>query len=175
MKKILPVMFFLSVVIFAQSVPISTVNSVDLERYSGKWYEISKIPNSFQDHCEKNTTANYEIDDEGDIIVTNACVDFQDELVESEGLAKIVDNETNSKLEVSFVSILGWNVFWGDYWILGLDENYRFAVIGTPSRKYGWILSRTPQMAEDDLEECYQILENNGYKRNKFELSVQEY
>ena len=159
---------------FAQETQIVTVDSVDLKKYTGTWHEISKIPNSFQDHCIKNTTANYKINEDGDIIVTNRCIDEDGEIDDADGLAIIVDKETNSKLEVSFVSLFGWHLFWGDYWILGLDEDYKYAVIGTPSRKYGWILSRTPQMLDSDLENCYKIFEKNGYDRSKFELSLQE-
>ena len=145
-----------------------TVDTVDLELYQGTWYEISKIPNSFQDHCIKGTTANYQLNDEGNIIVINRCFDEDNESDEAEGLAKIVEGSGNSKLEVSFVSIFGWHLFWGDYWILGLDEDYRYAVIGTPSRKYGWILSRTPNMEDEDLEICFKVFEKNGYSRKSF-------
>lgn len=171
------IILILPILIYAQDSNesiITTVEHVDLNRYVGTWYEISKIPNSFQDHCIKNTTANYSIDADGDIIVINQCMDKDREVDDARGLAKVVDKKTNSKLEVSFVSILGWHIFWGDYWILGLDEDYRYAVIGTPSRKYGWILSRTPQMLESDLEYCYKIFEENGYDRSSFELSSQE-
>ena len=74
---------------------------------------------------------------------------------------------------MSFVSLFGWHLFWGDYWILGLDRDYNYAVIGTPSRKYGWILNREPQMSDIDLETCYKILEKNGYNRNDFEMSLE--
>lgn len=160
--------------LFAQKTQIVTVDSVDLQKYVGTWYEISKIPNSFQDHCEKNTTANYEINEDGDIIVTNSCIDYENEIDEAIGLVKVVDTKTNSKLEVSFVSILGWHIFWGDYWILELEENYNYVAVGTPSRKYGWILSRSPKMTKTDLETCYKVFEKNGYDRNKFELAKQE-
>jgi apolipoprotein D and lipocalin family protein len=153
---------------------ITTVDSVDLSKYVGTWYEISKIPNSFQDHCIKNTTANYTINGDGDIIVINECIDSDGEIDDAEGLAVVVDKKRNSKLEVSFVSILGWHIFWGDYWILGLREDYKYAVIGTPSRKYGWVLSRTQQLNDSELEKCYLIFEQNGYEKSKFELSIQE-
>lgn len=158
----------------AQQNIIKTVDSVDIKKYTGLWYEISKIPNRFQDQCEKNATAEYRIDEDGDIVVTNSCIDYEDKLDVAEGVAKVVDKQSNAKLEVSFVSILGWNIFWGDYWILGLEKDYKYAVIGTPSRKYGWILSRTPQLEQQDLDECYKILEDNGYNLNKFELSTQD-
>ncbi|MBK7106356.1 MAG: lipocalin family protein [Ignavibacteriae bacterium] len=177
MKTILAALTLFSITIFAQqnsSKNIATVDFVDLKKYVGTWYEIAKIPNSFQDHCIKNTTASYKINEDGDIEVLNQCVDDEGEIDGAEGVARIVDKKTNSKLEVSFVSILGWNLFWGDYWILGLDGNYKFAVIGTPSRKYGWILSRTKKMNENDLEKCFKIFEENGYDRNKFELDVHD-
>lgn len=172
--KIIMFLFFVGFSLFAQETNISTVDSVDLDKYIGTWYEIAKIPNSFQDHCIKNTTANYEINEDGDIIVLNSCVDDDGEIDDAEGLARIVDTDTNSKLEVSFVSILGWHIFWGDYWILGLDEKYNYVAVGTPSRKYGWILSRTPQMSEDALEFCFNAFEKNGYNREKFEMSIQD-
>ena len=174
MKNILIISLLCSYTIISQDTLPVTVDNVDLVKYSGKWYEISKIPNSFQDHCQKNTTANYELAPDDEIIVTNSCIDEEGELDSSTGLARIVDLKTNSKLEVSFVSLFGWHLFWGDYWILGLDSNYNYAVIGTPSRKYGWILNRKPQISDVDLETCYKILEKNGYNRNDFEMSLQE-
>ena len=90
-----------------------------------------------------------------------------------EGLAKVVDEKTNSKLEVSFVSIFGFHLFWGDYWIIGLDKNYEYAVVGHPERKYGWILSRTPKLSEEKLNEAFDILKETGYDSAKFEMSRQ--
>lgn len=173
-RKIFFLILILGTVSICQNDSIKTVDSVDLDKYTGTWYEIAKIPNSFQDHCEKNTTANYKINDDGDIIVTNSCIDFENDIDESVGLAKVVDNKTNSKLEVSFVSILGWHIFWGDYWILELDDDYKYVAVGTPSRKYGWILSRTKQLSDEDLEICYQAFINNGFDKSKFEPSLQE-
>lgn len=176
MKKLFVILFLISCILSAQEgVKLITVDSVDINKYVGTWFEIAKIPNSFQDHCIKNTTATYKINEDGDIEVLNRCIDDDGEVDDADGIARIVDKTTNSKLEVSFVSFFGWRPFWGDYWILGLDNEYQYAVIGTPSKKYGWILSRTPLMNEQDLENCFKIFENNGYNRNDFELSVQEY
>ena len=173
--KTLTFLLLFSSYFFAQNKQkITTVDSVDINKYVGTWYEIAKIPNSFQDQCIKNTTATYIINNDGDIEVMNKCIDEDGEVDDAEGIARIVDKETNSKLEVSFVNILGWHIFWGDYWILGLDKDYRYAAIGTPSRKYGWILSRTPEMNDDDLEKCLKIFEENGYNRKSFEMDVQE-
>jgi len=148
------------------------VKNVDLRKYAGLWYEIAKIPNRFQKHCKRGTTAQYKLLENGKIEVINSCIDKDGEKDASEGIAQIVDVSSNAKLEVSFVSILGINLFWGDYWIIGLDSNYEYAVIGTPTRKYGWILSRTPKLSDEKLKETFEILRSQGYDTNKFEMSV---
>ncbi len=152
---------------------VRTVSYVDLNKYTGKWYEIAKIPNRFQKGCVRNTTAEYKLRDDGDIDVINRCIEADGSVNEAEGLAKVVDEKTNSKLEVSFVSIFGIHLFWGDYWIIGLDKNYQYAVVGHPDRKYGWILNRTPEMSEEKLNEAFKILKENGYDPANFEMSVQ--
>ena len=150
-----------------------TVKQVDLKKYIGLWYEIAKIPNSFQDQCVYGTTAEYKINNNEDIIVTNSCYDEDGKLDVAEGLAKVVDKKTNTKLEVSFFSILGIRPFWGDYWIIGLDENYKWAVVGTPNRKYGWILSRTPSLPDSTMVNIFKLLKSQNYNPDDFELSIQ--
>ncbi|MEJ2545696.1 MAG: lipocalin family protein, partial [Calditrichaceae bacterium] len=118
-----------------------TVNYVDLNRYVGVWYEIAKIPNRFQKQCVSNTTATYSMNEDGTIKVINRCLQDDGSEDEAIGEARVVDTTSYAKLEVSFVSIFCVHLFWGDYWIIGLDESYQYAIVGTPSRKYGWILS----------------------------------
>lgn len=156
------------------SIKVKTVDQVDLNKYTGLWYEIAKIPNSFQKKCKYGTTAFYKIRSDGDIDVTNSCYDEDGEVVKAEGLAKVVDSKTNAKLEVSFVSIFGIHLFWGDYWILGLGKDYSYAVVGTPDRKYGWILSRTRVLSESDLMDAFRTLKENGYDPNNFIMTNQE-
>jgi apolipoprotein D and lipocalin family protein len=153
--------------------PVTTVANVDLERYAGLWYEIAKIPNRFQKQCVRGTTAKYVLREDGRIIVINRCVKKEGDIDEAEGIAKIEDTTSNAKLKVSFVSFIGWRPFWGDYWVIGLDEDYQWAVIGTPDRKYGWMLARTPSLDENTLEEIFAILERNGYERDTFKMSPQ--
>lgn len=151
----------------------TVVKYVDLKKYSGLWYEIAKIPNRFQKHCKSGTTAQYKLLDDGKIEVINSCIEEDGESDYTEGIAQIVDKNTNAKLEVSFVSILGINLFWGDYWIIGLEKKYEYAIVGTPTRKYGWILSRTPKLSEEKLNEAFEILKAQGYDQKKFEMSLQ--
>ena len=151
----------------------STVNHVDLSRYTGLWYEIAKIPNSFQKNCAGNTTAQYSLNDDGTIKVVNSCKEDDGSINTSEGLAKVVDKKTNARLEVSFVSIFGIHLFWGDYWIIGLADDYSYAVVGHPERKYGWILSRTKQLPKEKLDEAFALLKKKGYDIKNFEMTPQ--
>ena len=85
-----------------------------------------------------------------------------------QGVARVVDSQTKAKLQVSFVRILGRNRFWGDYWIIGLDENYKWAVVGHPKRKYGWILSRTPEIELGLRSRIDELLKEKGYDPDDF-------
>ncbi len=152
--------------------PVTTVQTVDLARYAGRWFEIAKIPNRFQKQCARGTTAEYTIRDDGRIAVVNRCIKEDGSTAEAEGVAKVVDTVTRAKLKVSFVSFLGWRPFWGDYWVIGLAEDYTWAVVGTPDRKYGWILARTPTLDESTMATIFAVIERNGYRRSAFEMSV---
>ncbi len=177
MKTIIFLVLAFSVQIIAQSKTesvLTTVQSVNLEKYVGTWYEIAKIPNRFQSDCAKNTTATYSLNEDGTIKVVNRCFEEDGEVDEAEGIARIVDTLTNAKLEVSFVSFLGWRPFWGAYWIIGLDDNYQWAIVGHPERKYGWILSRTKSISEETQTEIFSILAEQGYNINDFEKTIQE-
>jgi apolipoprotein D and lipocalin family protein len=152
----------------------STVDSVDLKKYAGLWYEIARMPNRFQKQCACNTTATYSIRDDGRIDVLNRCTKSDGTIDEAEWIARIVDTVKNSKLEVSFVRLLGIRLFWGDYWIIGLEKDYRYAVVGTPSRKYGWILSRTPSLVQADKSRVFEILKQQGYDPGSFIFTEQK-
>ena len=153
---------------------LTTVEQVDLNKYVGLWYEVAKIPNSFQDHCAYGTTAEYKLQKDGSIQVINKCYDENGETDIADGVANILDKKTNAKLEVSFVSFLGIRPFWGDYWIIGLDENYLWAIVGTPGRKYGWVLSRTPSLPDETMQMIFSILKEQNYNPDSFEMSEQK-
>ncbi len=125
----------------SRTFPLQTVASVDLKRYAGIWYEIARYPNRFQKGC-LGSTANYTLREDGEIDVVNSCRDAEDSGIRrAKGRAWVVDTATNARLKVSF--------FWpfrGDYWIIDLGPEYEYAVVGTPNRKYLWVLSRTPVM-----------------------------
>ena len=153
---------------------MTPVKSVNLARYAGLWFEIAKIPNRFQQQCARHAIAHYTLRGDGRINVVNQCIKNNGSLDQATGIAKLVDTVTQARLKVSFVSVLGWRPFWGDYWIIGLDGNYRWAIVGTPDRHYGWILARTPTLDAPTMDTIYAILERNGYQRTAFELERQK-
>lgn len=144
----------------ASDEPLRTVQSVDLDRYLGRWYEIARLPNRFEKNCE-GVTAEYARRDDGLIKVTNTCRKHApDGKVEvANGRARIVDATTNAKLEVSF-----FGPFWGDYWIIDLAEDYSLAVVSEPQGRYLWILSRTPTISADLKTTVLSALEAGGFE-----------
>jgi apolipoprotein D and lipocalin family protein len=149
--------------------PLTTVPSVDLQRYLGKWYEIASFPAWFQRDCT-GTTATYALRDDGRIDVLNRCRKHTlDGPVDvSQGQARVVDRSTNAKLEVTF-----FRPFWGPYWIIVLDSDYQYAVVGHPSRDYLWILSRTPTMAEALYAELVAKVRALGYDDTRLRRTMQ--
>jgi apolipoprotein D and lipocalin family protein len=135
------------------------VGSVDLDRYLGRWYEIASYPAWFQKNCTA-VTADYSLREDGLIKVVNSCRkgSLDGKLKQAKGRAKVVDPASNAKLKVSFF----WP-FWGDYWIIDLDPDYQWAVVGVPNRKYLWILSRTPTMDEALYDGIISRLEAQRY------------
>lgn len=147
---------------------LNTVPRVDLERYTGTWYEVARLPNRFQKQCVGNVTADYAQLADGRIEVINRCLTDGGVVDEAHGVARVVEGSDNAKLEVSFVSLFGWNLFWGDYWILDLGKDYQYAVVGEPKRKYAWILSRTPELPVQTRRHIDRLLTQAGYDPGDF-------
>lgn len=150
------------------------VARVDLTRYAGLWYEVAKIPNRFQKSCATGTTATYTLLEDGRIEVVNRCRKRDGSEVRATGVAEVVDGVSNAKLRVSFVSFLGIRPFWGDYWILALGDDYEFALVGAPDRKYGWILSRTPTLPPSTVHRVLDAIRAQGYDPDRFQASPQD-
>ena len=149
------------------------VENVDLNRYLGRWYEIARIPVWFQKDCSCGTTAEYTLVKDGVVSVVNRCCTIDGEMKEARGRAWVVDKKTPAKLKVSFFSLFGFWLFGGHYWIIDLDPDYRYAVVGHPKRTLGWILSRTPQLSQEVLDGIAERLEANGYSFSQFKMSDQ--
>jgi apolipoprotein D and lipocalin family protein len=152
------------------SPPLSVVPYVDLTRYTGTWYEIARYPHSFQEGCVGSKTT-YTLSDDGKISVLNECYDktFDGKIRSAKGKAWVVDPTTNAKLKVSF--------FWpfsGHYWIIDLGENYEYAVIGHPKRKYLWILSRSKEIEGEVYETILSRLRDKQYDTSRLIKTAQK-
>lgn len=147
--------------------PVTSVASVDLARYSGKWFEIASFPMFFQRNCIGDTTAEYAAMPNGDISVHNRCRTSSG-FDAATGNATRVEGFGNSRLKVSF--------FWpfkADYWIIGLDPAYRWAVVGNPNRKYLWVLSRSAQLPPTLLEAALASASRQGYDLTQLRYTAQ--
>lgn len=137
----------------------NTVQELDLDRYLGKWYEIARFDHSFERGLV-GATANYSITEDGKIKVVNTGYkdSFDGKFNQAEAKAYRPDENYPGALKVSFFLF-----FYSDYWVLDLDENYTFALVGSKSSKYLWILSRTPEMAPADLQRVLNKAVSLGY------------
>lgn len=126
--------------------PLTTVASLDVPRYMGRWYEIAKFPNRFQKDCVSDTSATYSVLPDGRVKVVNRCRQADGSEKSADGVARQLGGPTSPKLEVRFApAILSFiPMVWGDYWIIDLDPNYQLAAVSDRKGKYLWILSRTP-------------------------------
>ncbi len=151
----------------------TTVDSVDLQKYAGTWYEIGRLPMYFQRNCASDVTATYtEKTDGSGIIVTNKCMDKDGSGIAAEGLAKPVD-ATGSKLKVTFLpSWIRWlPVGRADYWVLARDADYKTALVGTPDKEYLWLLARSPNVSQETYAKYRQIAQQQGYDLKEFKLT----
>lgn len=153
--------------------PVQTVPAVELSRYLGDWHEVARYPNRFEDGANldcADVTASYARRDEGRITVINRCRNAAagGALREAVGRAYVVEGSNGAKLRVTFF----WP-FYGDYWVIGLDPEYRWAVVGDPHREYLWVLSRSPAMTVADYAAATQAAQAQGYDVTKLRRTAQ--
>ena len=144
-------------------VKLRTVDEVDLDRFMGKWYEYARYQNAFQKDIV-GVIAEYRIRGDGriDVINTGRVGALDGPLNRSESVGWFVEGSKNTRWRVEF--------FWpltAPYWIIDLDEDYQYAVVGQPSRKYLWILSRSPQLDDNTYEGICHRLKDQGYDPTK--------
>ena len=148
------------------------VSSVDLQRYQGVWHQIALYPNKFQKSCASNTRAEYKSEDGGTIQVTNACRTTDGKNMQAIGQARaghaavITNNQISPpQLQVRFApKWLSWlPMVWGDYWVIQLPDDYRYAVVGEPKREFLWVLARETQLSSADWQAIDARLKEQGY------------
>jgi apolipoprotein D and lipocalin family protein len=153
---------------YAQTQPLPTVEKVELDRYLGVWYEVARKPMYFQNQCDRDVSATYTLNENGNVKVDNRCYSKEGQLKQSLGEAFIQNSPFNSKLKVSFLpEAVRWlPVGRGDYWILKIDEDYQTVLVGEPSRKYMWVLSRSARPDQAVVKEYLDYAKSVGYALN---------
>lgn len=152
--------------------PLATVQSIDLERYQGTWHQIALYPNRFQKSCASNTRAQYTPQAGGTVQVINQCrmADGKDMKVigqarPAHATVLSANQLTPPQLQVRFApEWLSWLPFvWGDYWVIQLAPDYRYAVVGEPKREFLWVLARDTQLSAADWSAVEARLKEQGY------------
>jgi apolipoprotein D and lipocalin family protein len=148
--------------------PLDVAPNVTLAQFSGRWYEIARLPRATQSGCT-GTVASYELDSAGSLDITSEC-----RLGRLDGPRKVM--RANAKVpDASIPAKLALEVggFYGDYWILEVGSAYEFAVVGHPSREYLWILSRTPKLDPGKLHAIVERAQANHFEVSRLEYTLQ--
>lgn len=141
---------------------ITPVKPFDLSHYLGDWYEIARIDNRFENGLSK-VTANYSLRDDGGVKVINRGWDASNnKWKESTGKAYFVNSTDTGALKVSF-----FGPFYGGYNIIKLDDSYQYSLVVGPDKDYLWVLSRTPAMPTELLNEYLSFAGEHGFDREK--------
>jgi apolipoprotein D and lipocalin family protein len=150
----------------AKGKELEVVSSVDVEKYTGTWYEIAAYLNRAQRNCTC-TKAEYTLTDKGYVAIRNTC-ERKGKLTGISGKAFVVPNSNNAKLKVQ--------IFWplkADYWVIDLASDYSYAAVSTPNRKNLWILSRTPKLEERTYQEILGRVKAKGLDINRLVRTIQ--
>jgi apolipoprotein D and lipocalin family protein len=147
------------------SAPLKVVDNLDPARYVGEWFEIARLPNRFQNKCAGDVVARYTARPEGGFTVVNRCRELNGRVTEAEGVARTVAKAPSSVLQVrfapAFLSFLP--QVWGDYQVIALDNAHTHALVGTPDRKYLWVLSRAPLMDDATYDQLIAAAARQGF------------
>ncbi len=148
----------------------STVKDLDIERYMGRWYEIARYDHSFERGLV-GVTATYSLRPDGKITVINQGYKESSDgrLNVAKGKAKQPDLSEPGKLKVSFFLF-----FYADYYVLELDTDYEWVLVGSSSEKYLWILSRTPELPDNTLHHILDLAKKRGYDINRLIMVEQK-
>ena len=148
----------------------NAVTTLDPAKFAGKWYEIAAFSNNFQRKCIANITMTYTLKKNGVFDVVNECLETDGTTKTAKGSAKIAKKTAPGKMKIRFSS--GFFSFlpgvWEDHWVIDLDKNYEYAVIGGPKREYLWVISRKPEMSDAQYQDILRRIEDQGYNPAKF-------
>lgn len=150
-----------------QKIDNSTIETLDVARFMGKWYEIARYDHRFEKDMT-NVSATYTLLDNGRIEVLNAGYK-NGEYKEIKGKAKQPNPDDPGKLKVSFFL---W--FYSDYYILDIAPDYSHVIIGSSTDKYLWIMSREPVLPDNVLSELIEKIRQRGYDTDKLVFSYKK-
>jgi apolipoprotein D and lipocalin family protein len=164
MSRTLLALLWLVALPLAAAEPVRAVPALDLSRYAGQWHEIARLPMVFQKHCRGEITANYGLREDGQVDVHNRCAVADGGYSDADGVARL-DPDHPAQLQVRFApDWLAWlPPVWADYWVIALDPDYQWAMVGEPKRRYLWILARTPHMPQARFEQLKAEAARMGY------------
>lgn len=149
----------------ASAQSLRAVPELDLQRYAGTWHEIARLPNRFEDRCVGDITATYTPLDDGRLRVVNACRKADGSRQSVDGMARR-SGERAAELEVRFAP--AWLSFlpfvWADYWVIAIDRDYQWAIVGEPDRDYLWFLTREPTVDAATFEALRGRARSMGYE-----------
>jgi apolipoprotein D and lipocalin family protein len=173
MKNLIPLLFMPACMFFsyAKGQGLETVKSVNLEEFLGLWYEIASFPASFQKECRCSTAEYQAVPGKNYIRVINKCLKFKhggSTMSVAKGKAFAVKGSHNARLKVQFV----WP-FKGDYYIIGLADDYSYVLVGSPRHDYLWILSRDPYMTTDNYSKLVKLAKDKGYDISRLQKTEQ--
>ena len=154
---------------------VSAVESFGVAKYLGTWHEIASIPQFFQRKCVRDTKTSYSVATDSLIRIDNVCTRDNGGRERAAGRARAGDPNVAAKLEVTFLELFGEFQFLvaADYWVIALEPNYHWAVVGHPSRRYGWVLARDPLLPPVAMAEIIGRIKMQGYDACEFFVTPQ--
>lgn len=147
--------------------PLDTAPSVDQNRLGGTWFEIAHLPRSTQEGCS-GTTATYTPVSDGHFSVVHQCTLPNGALLKNEATLYDLGDSSHAKLGIDLGGFIG------DYWIIDVAGDYRYLVVGHPSRNYLWVLSRQKHMAKANLDEVLARAQHEEFDTSKLEYTTQD-
>lgn len=157
----------------ATAAPLTTIPSLDVPRYMGGWYEIARYPNRFQKQCVGESRADYQLQPDGSVQVTNRCQLAGGEVEVAVGQARQLGGPNSARLEVRFAP--AWLSFipavWGDYWVVDIDDDYQWVIVSEPSRNYLWLLARQACLPAEQVDALLSRLKDLGFSPERLLVS----
>lgn len=152
-----------------------TAAELDLARYAGRWYEQARLPHPYQDQCSSNVIADYKLQPHARLSVTNSCLKANGQRDQARAEGRLGPEKNPARLQVRFAPawLSWWPKVWADYWVLRVDPDYQYALVGTPDRRYLWVLSRTESAEPQRVQAMLETARQQGYDLSQLSYTQQ--